>query len=389
MAEESQSSEINHQNNSEKYGTLRDENRVVMRHNIALNIDSFRASSDNFERHAQVEYPALQTTHAPFISVIIPNYNGSRFLPPLFHALEQQTFQDFEVIFVDDASTDSSVALLEEGYSQHVEGNDKSRPEGFDLRLIVNRSNVGFAVSCNQGADVARGSVLVLLNNDTEPDADWLAELVKVICTHPDAAIVTSKMLLFDQRDHLHTTGDMLGRNGIPENRGVWQKDQGQFDGQISVFSGSGGGSAYRRDVWQLLGGFDEDFWMYLEDVDLAFRAQLAGWSVVFAPNARIYHHLSATGGGGLASYYVGRNTIWTIIKNMPRSLLIRNLPQIIQAQFNITFDALRNLRGEAAQARLKGQIAALLGLPKQLQKRQVVQQRRILADQELAKKLT
>ncbi len=138
--------------------------------------------------------------------------------------------------------------------------------------------------------------------------------------------------MLFDRRDTLHTTGDLLGVDGIPRNRGVWQVDRGQFDDWRAVFSGCGGATAYRRDVWQALGGFDEDFWMYLEDVDFGFRARLAGCEAVFA-QARVYHHLSASGGDVLASYYVGRNTIWLIAKNMPRSLLRRNALAIVQGQ--------------------------------------------------------
>ena len=214
----------------------------------------------------------------------------------------------------------------------------------------------------------------MLLNNDTEPEPAWLAHLAQTVCADPQTAIVASKMLLFDQRDKLHTTGDLMGADGIPRNRGVWEADRGQYDQRSEIFSGSGGGSAYRKDVWQLLGGFDEDFWMYLEDVDYAFRAQLIGWHAVFAPQARLYHHLSATGGGVLASYYVGRNTIWNIAKNMPDGLLLRKLPGIVTAQLRITLDALRNIRGAAARARLRGQLAGLVGLPRQLGKRRLIQ---------------
>ena len=105
-------------------------------------------------------------------------------------------------------------------------------------------------------------------------------------------------------------------------------------------------------------------------------------------PGARVYHHLSATGGGVLASYFVGRNTIWLIAKNMPRTLLWRNLPRILGAQIGVTLDALRNWRGEAARARLRGQIAGVLGLPKVLRKRALVQPRRIRDDFELARKI-
>jgi GT2 family glycosyltransferase len=194
--------------------------------------------------------------------------------------------------------------------------------------------------------------------------------------------------LLFGERDKLHSAGDTIGLDGIPRNRGVWQVDKGQFDQRTAIFGGCGGAVAYRRELWSALRGFDEQFWMYIEDADFAFRAQLLGWDAVFVPEARVYHHLSATGGGVLASYYVGRNTIWMIAKNMPRTLLWRNFPRIVAAQLDVTLDALRNWRGEAARARLRGQLAGVLGLPSILHKRATVQPRRIRDDFELARKM-
>ena len=356
------------------YSELRDDNRVVMRNTIALNLDNFRAAPEGFIPRPTRSYPPLREVAAPFASVIVPNFNGERHLSTVLDALRRQTFADFEVIVVDDASTDDSVTLLESRYP--------------DVRLFVNRRNEGFVRSCNTGAAAARGRMIVLLNSDTEPAPAWLEELAKAFVANPQAATVTSKLLLFDRRDTLHTTGDMLGVDGVPRNRGVWEVDRGQYDAAPVIFSGCGGATAYRREVWQALGGFDEDFWMYLEDVDFGFRARLAGWDAVFAPNARVYHHLSATGGDVLASYYVGRNTIWLIAKNMPRSLLRRNALAILGGQLAVTFDALRNWRGAAAQARLRGQLAGLLGLPQQLQKRRVIQPRRQIEDGELAKLL-
>lgn len=359
---------------NETYSELRERSRVVMRHNIALNLDAFRAASEEFTPRPARTYPPLREVTAPFASVIVPNYNGARHLPIVLNALRRQTFRDFEVIVVDDASQDESVALVEANYP--------------DVRLIVNRRNAGFVRSCNTGAAAARGHMIVLLNNDTEPEPTWLEELVKTFVAHPRAAMVASKLLLFDRRDTLHTTGDMLGVDGIPRNRGIWERDEGQYDAAQTIFSGCGGATAYRREVWEALGGFDEDFWMYLEDVDFGFRAQLAGWEAVFAPRARVYHHLSASGGDALASYYVGRNTIWLIAKNMPRSLLRRNALAILRGQLAITLDALRHWRGEAARARLRGQLAGLIGLPQQLQKRRAIQPRRQIEDEDLARML-
>jgi GT2 family glycosyltransferase len=355
----------------ETYGGLREENRVVMRHQIALNLDSFRAAPDDFVARPERTYPPLQLIAPPLFSVIIPNFNGRRFLPGLLNALHQQTFADFEILFADDASTDDSVALVEANYPT--------------VRLVVNRSNEGFARTCNIAADAAYGRFLVLLNNDTEPDQNFLAELARAVCAYPEASMFAGKLLLFDERSKLHATGDLMGADGIPRNRGVWEEDRGQYDGSSWVFGPCGGAAAYRKDLWQQLGGFDEEMWMYLEDADFAFRARLMGSQARFVPGARVYHHLSATGGGVMASYYVGRNTIWMLAKNMPRGLLLRNAPRIIAAQLRVTLDALRNIRGEAARARLRGQVAGLLGLPRQLRKRQAIQMRRQIEDGDLA----
>jgi GT2 family glycosyltransferase len=345
-----------------------------MRRTIAVNLDSFRAAPDNFDPRPLRSYPALLQVDAPFFSVIVPTFNGLRHMAGVLGALERQTFADYEVIVVDDASADATAQWVAENHPW--------------VRLIVNRRNLGFAASCNTGAAAARGRYLVLLNNDTEPELTWLVELARAIVANPDAAIVASKLLLFDRRDTLHTTGDTLGLDGIPHNRGVWEQDRGQYDAASAIFSGCGGASAYRKDVWQALGGFDEDFWMYLEDADLGFRARLLGCAAVFAPQARVYHRLSQSGGDTLASYYVGRNTIWLIAKNMPRALLLRNAPQIVGSQLRIALDALRSWRGEAAQARLRGQWAGLRGLPQQFAKRRIIQPRRQIEDIELTKLL-
>ncbi|MCB0184476.1 MAG: glycosyltransferase, partial [Caldilineaceae bacterium] len=152
---------------NETYRALRAEDRVVMRHEIALNLDSFRAAPEDFVAHTPQDYPPLRPAQTPFFSVIIPNYNGARFLTPVFTALQRQTLQDFEVILADDASTDDSVALVERSYPA--------------ARILVNRRNLGFVRTCNLAVAAAHGRYVVLLNNDTEPETSWLAELAKVI----------------------------------------------------------------------------------------------------------------------------------------------------------------------------------------------------------------
>lgn len=353
------------------YGELQQDERVVMRHQIALNLETFRASTEEFDPRPQGNFPPLQPAVVPFFSVILPNFNGMSHLPTVMEALDRQSFRDFEMIVVDDAGTDQSVVWLEEHYPQ--------------ARLIVNRRNMGFAVSCNLGAAAARGRFLVFLNTDTEPDVSWLAETAQAICRHPDAAAFASKLLFFDRRDTVQSAGDFMASSGIPGHRGFGEPDDGRFEQEEEVFGACGGAAVIRGDVWEALGGFDESLWMYMEDVDFAFRSRLMGWKTIFVPRARVYHHMGATGGGPTASYYVGRNTIWVLAKNMPDGLALRFGAKIVAAQWREVTAAARAYRGEAARARLRGMLAGLLGLPAVLSRRRAVQSNRVLNNDELA----
>ena len=304
--------------------------------------------------------PAEETLPSPLFSVIIPNWNGAHHLPTCLDALRRQTYPHFEIIISDNGSTDTSQTLVTESY-----------PEVRWLGLPENR---GLAVACNEAARIARGDVLVMLNNDTEVEEGWLSALVESLVRHPDAGAVASKLLLFDRRDVLHSAGDGFGRDGLPYNRGVWEVDRGQYDGDQEVFGACGGAAAYRRRAWEEAGGFDEDLFMYCEDVDLDWRLWLLGWKVVFAPQARVYHRLSATGGGSIASFYTGRNTLSVLLKDVPTPILRRYGWLMLRAQMRIAWSALRSWRGEAARARLRGQLAALWHLPRTLRKRRSVQ---------------
>lgn len=296
----------------------------------------------------------------PLLSIIIPNYNGVRYLTPCFNALRQQTYPHLEIILVDNGSRDDSITL--------------TRREFPEVRILELDRNLGLTGAINRGIDLAQGEIIAPLNNDTEVAPGWAEALVAALQHHPEAGLAASKMLLFDRRDTLHSAGDGFGRDGIPINRGVWQKDEGQFDHDLYIFGGCGGAVAYRQAMLAEIGHFDEDLFMYLEDVDLNWRAQLAGYRAVFAPAAVVYHHLSATGGGVIASYYTGRNTLFILAKDLPGCLWRRHWRAILGAQLRIAGEALRAWRGQAARARLRGQLAGLWGLPRWLGKRRAVQ---------------
>jgi GT2 family glycosyltransferase len=249
-----------------------------------------------------------------------------------------------------------------------------------EVKVIALKENLGFAGGSNVGIRAAQGEFLILLNNDTEVDPRWLEEVIAAFERHPEAGSVASKMKLFDQRDKFHTTGDFYRIDGLPGNRGVWEVDRGQYDCEEYVFSACGGSAAYRRSMLDQIGLLDEDFFFSCEDVDLGWRAQLAGWKCSYAPKAVVYHKLKATG-GATASFYDGRNFLWLIAKNYPASLWNINRGLIIRKQWSLFSEALRAWRGEAARARIRGMLAGLVGLPKMLRKRRSVHALRCVDD--------
>ncbi len=294
------------------------------------------------------------------IDIIIPNYNGARLLPSCLDALRQQTRQDFRLTIVDDGSTDNSLALLAERYAE--------------AQVLALPTNRGLAAAINIALQQTQGAIVVLLNNDTEAHPRWLEHLVGTLERYPQYAFAASKLLLFDQRDRIHSAGDDYRPDGVPVNRGVWEYDRGQYDAVSEVFGPCAGAAAYQRAALERLAVdgrvFDEDLVMYCEDVDLNLRARLQGIRTLFVPTAIVYHRLSATGGGTLASYYCGRNFVLVWAKNMPGAMMRRYWPHMLTTQLRFALHSLWHIREPAARARLRGQIAALRALPRFVRKR-------------------
>ena len=313
----------------------------------------------------------------PRVSVIIPTRNGAHLLPECLEALWRQSYRDVETIVVDDASTDGTHDLLI-GY-----------PEVTTIETLPGTEGHGFAAAVNAGLAKARGELIVLLNNDAVPDPGWLGELVGALDRNRWAGMAASKLLLYDRPQTFHSAGDYYGLDGVPGSRGVWQHDTGQFNREEEVFGPCAAACAYRRPVLldvASAGGtqppyrvMDPQLWMYCEDVDLNLRARLRGHRTIYVPTASVRHRLSATGGGALASYYVGRNLIYLIAKDLPLRLILRYLPRLVLAQVRFAIDAVRHIRGEAARARLRGMAVGLVTWPRVLpSRRRVIASRRV-----------
>lgn len=247
------------------------------------------------------------------IVVVVPNWNDKESLSACLDALRSQS-QRHTVMVVENGSTDGSLELLQQNYP--------------DVALTINRVNLGFAGGVNSGIRPAIDQgykYIALLNNDAVADKNWLKELVHVLDTRPEVGIVTSKILSGDGK-HLDSTGDYYTNWGLPYPRGRGESDINKYDDQTEIFGASGGASLYRVSTLDEIGLFDEDFFAYYEDVDLSFRAQLAGWKVAFAPKAVVYHQIGATSGKikGFTTYQTMKNQPLLLLKNVPRKYMYR-----------------------------------------------------------------
>lgn len=309
------------------------------------------------------------------VSVIVPNWNGERFLRDCLASLRSQTYAPIECLVVDDASTDTSPEIVEREF-----------PE---MRLIRRSQNGGFALAANEGMRQAAGQIVALLNNDAAAAQSWVEEIVGAFGRHLDAGSVASKMVLWDTPNVINSAGDVFLRSGVPDSRGVWQIDRGQYQREEEVFGASGGAAAYRRDMLEDIGLFDERFRMYCEDVDLAFRAQMRGYRCIYAPRAVVRHRLSATGGGPLASYQCGRNFVWLLARDLPRAAWRRHWPAILATQLGFAWNALIHAREPAARARLRGQLAGILTMRRFLAERNALAATRRVSEDYLLALLT
>lgn len=287
------------------------------------------------------------------VSIIIANWNGRHWLEQCLPTLQAQTYQDFEIIVVDNGSDDGSVAWLEEKW-----------PE---VRVLALEQNLGFAQANNLGIQASASQFVVTLNNDTLVDAKWLAELVAAVSA-PDIGMVASQIVMWRQPDILDSAGIEVDRAGIAWNRG-WRQPAHSAASPRDVFGPTAAAALYRRAMLDEIGLFDEDFFAYYEDVDLAWRAQRAGWRCRYAPTARVLHWHSATGQKSpwQKTFLLGRNKIWTILKNYEWPSLLWALPII--ALYDLPA-VIYHIITTGNLAALHGRLSALRAMRRMLAKR-------------------
>lgn len=297
----------------------------------------------------------------PVVSVIVLNYDGHRWLHGCLSSLAAQDFASLEVILVDNHSSDESIAFVRNRFPW--------------VRVLELQRNVGFAAGNNAGARVARGRFLAFLNNDAEADCQWVAALKTALDANLRAGLATSLVVYLHDSAIVDSAGDGYARWGGAFKHRHGQPDSGDRQ-TAEVFSACGAACMIRREVFDELGGFDEDLFLVYEDVDLSYRAQLRDYRCLYVPDARVRHAGSGTMGpvSRTSVFHGQRNLEWVYIKNTPSLLLLRTLPgHAIYALAGGVYLAWSGHLGTWLAAKW----AAFAGLPAVLRKRRVVQRSR------------
>lgn len=248
------------------------------------------------------------------VTIVIPNYNGLQFMEACFAALDLQVYRHFTVLVVDNGSTDGSVEWLKER----------------GIPSIFLAENTGFPGAVNVGIKAADTPYVILLNNDTEPEPDYVGELVRAIERSERIFSVSPKMVQLYHKELMDDAGDMYCLLGWAVQRGVGRSSR-KYTKACRVFSASAGAGIFRRKVFEEIGYFDELHFAYLEDIDVGYRAKLAGYDNVYCPEAVVYHVGSGTSGSRYNEFKVrlaARNNVYLNYKNMPDwQLLLNALP--------------------------------------------------------------
>lgn len=307
------------------------------------------------------------------VTVIIVNWNSGELLSRCLDDLGQQILAPGRILVIDNGSTDDSIGLT-------------GKPAGVEINKTG--TNLGFAGGNNYALDMVDTEFVALLNPDAFPEPDWLEKLMAAAQTHPETAAFGSRLMMHGSDGLVDGLGDVYHISGL-----VWRQGHGRRFGSfdeapVEIFTPCAGAALYRTEAIRSVGGFDEDFFCYLEDIDLGFRLRLAGYRAMYVPDAVVHHLGSATTGGqhsDFAAYHGHRNLVWAYVKNMPGWLFWTCLP--LHIGMNIVGIVWLVLRGQGRVV-LKAKRDAVLGLPRMWRKRKEIQHNRRVSVTEILRVL-
>lgn len=316
----------------------------------------------------------------PKVSIVIANWNGKGLLKDCLTSIFSQIYANYDVILVDNGSTDKSVEYIKNNFSK--------------VKLIELNKNYGFAKANNIGIKEAlkcpNVKYIITLNNDTQTNKNWLSSLVKVMEADGLIGSAQSKTLFFYEKNKLNNVGILICKDGSACNRGINEKNIG-YDNIEEIFGTSAVSAIYRREALEEVGLFDEDFFAYMEDVDLAWRLRLNGWRSLLVPNSRVYHVHSATAPSSkFKIFLINRNSLFVLIKNLPLKYVVLfpiNYIMVRMYFLKTKKDRIKDFKKnisllEVISIIIKSWICALRFLPKLLKKRRLIQKNKKISSQ-------
>lgn len=327
-------------------------------------------------------------------AIVIANWNGKEYLEKCLPALRNQTYKNFKTILVDNGSSDDSVFFVERNF-----------PE---VGLIRLGKNTGFARANNLGIQKAFADenirYLITLNNDTQATKDYLEKLIECAKNHPRAGSVQPKVLNFFEKTIIDSTGILIHFDMSAINRGQKEKDTGQYEKEEEIFGASASAALYVREALEKIkfsngDYFDSDYFAYYEDVDLAWRLRLAGFSSVYCPKSKVYHVHSATGKSysPFKSFHIHRNQYYNILKNLPFYFMLKALA-FMPIRYCLLLASVLRKKGPAAKLAkntkeegivrivLRSWMQIIKNLPILMRKRKFIQKNKTVKNAEIKK---
>ncbi len=317
-----------------------------------------RAGQQGVLTLAELSDKSMTNNQHPMICVVLVNYNSGACLRHCLEKLNDQIYRDFEVIVVDNASDDNSIALANSLLK--------------DLRVLQPGSNTGFATANNLAVKETQATWIATLNVDAFAEADWLQQLIEATKRYPEVVMFGSTQIFADRPGYLDGAGDVYHASGVTW-RGAYNQSIDMLPAEGEIFAPCAAAALYRRDVFEAVDGFDEKYFCYHEDVDLGFRLRHAGYHAIQVPKAVVHHKGSAISGrrSAFTVYHGSRNRFWTFTKNMPLLALFMLMPvHILMSLITLLVAA----KHGTFVATLRGYSDGLMGLG------QIVLDRRILA---------
>lgn len=327
----------------------------------------------------------MENNNLPFVSIVIVNYNGKDYLERCVNMILRNNYPAYEVVVVDNNSTDGSIEMVEKNFLKTD-----------TVKLVKLSENYGPARARNEGVKVARGSIVGFLDNDTEVDPDWISAAVNYFKKDNRLGAVQCKLLLLEAKNRIDYTGEYISSLGFLVHRAAYgEEDVGQYDSNAVILAAKSAGMFIRHDVFDKIGGFDEDYFIFVEETDLGWRCWLSGYKIIFAYDSVVFHHYSATKdivdkdfNNYLVRFHGSKNYILTLFKTLSFTNLILIVPRHVFLWIGLSGFLILNGNPRSGWNILRGIGWNIANYPMNLKKRKAIQKSRTISDKELFEKV-